>query len=81
MSAIPVGYKQTEVGVIPEDRVTRKIAMVCTLINGRGFKPSEWKKAGLPIIRIQNLNGSDEFNYYQGKHDSKLDVVPGQVLY
>lgn len=81
MSAVPAGYKQTEVGVIPEDWVTTSIATVCTLINGRGFKPFEWKKAGLPIIRIQNLNGSDEFNYYQGNYDRKLEVDPGQLLF
>jgi type I restriction enzyme S subunit len=81
MSAVPAGYKQTEVGVIPEDWVTRRIATVCTLINGRGFKPFEWKKAGLPIIRIQNLNGADEFNYYQGNYDKKIEVDSGQLLF
>ena len=25
-------------------------------VNGRAFKPTEWKDAGKPIIRIQNLN-------------------------
>ena len=33
------GYKQTEIGVIPEDWEPRKIGSVCKLINGRGFKP------------------------------------------
>ena len=57
------GYKHTDVGLIPEDWIEKKIAQVATLINGRGFKPFEWRSDGLPIIRIQNLNGSDEFNY------------------
>jgi type I restriction enzyme S subunit len=75
------GYRQTEVGVIPGDWKVHPIRAVCKLINGRGFKPFEWKKAGFPIIRIQNLNGSDEFNYFQGTYDKKLEVEPGQLLF
>jgi type I restriction enzyme, S subunit len=78
---IPSGYKQTDVGVIPEDWEAKRIGAVCKLINGRGFKPFEWKEAGLPIIRIQNLNGSDEFNCYSGIYDKKLEVEPGQLLF
>jgi type I restriction enzyme S subunit len=74
-------YKQTAVGVIPEDWVVRPIGAVCKLINGRGFKPFEWQKTGLPIIRIQNLNGSDDFNYFTGSYDQKLEVKPGQLLF
>ncbi|HCF7640537.1 TPA: restriction endonuclease subunit S [Pseudomonas aeruginosa] len=34
------------------------------MINGRAFKPTEWIGAGLPIVRIQNLNKPDApFNY------------------
>ncbi|WP_217412429.1 restriction endonuclease subunit S [Marinobacterium ramblicola] len=77
----PEGYKQTEVGVIPEDWEALAIRSVCRLINGRGFKPHEWKSTGLPIIRIQNLNGSDEFNYFQGTYDRKLEVPNGQLLF
>lgn len=75
------GYKQTEVGVIPEDWGAKSISDVSKLINGRGFKPFEWKKKGLPIIRIQNLNGSDKFNYYQGYYDKKIEVEKGQLLF
>ena len=75
------GYKQTEVGVIPEDWEVPQIRSVCRLINGRGFKPHEWQTAGLPIIRIQNLNGSDEFNYYSGQFNPKILVEHGQLLF
>ena len=74
-------YKQTEVGIIPEDWDAPRIDNVCKLINGRGFKPFEWKTTGLPIIRIQNLNGSDEFNYFDGSYDKKLEVDNGQLLF
>jgi len=81
MIEMKAGYKQTELGVIPEDWEVRKIKSVCILINGRGFKPFEWQKTGLPIIRIQNLNGSDDFNYYQGSYNKKLEVEPGHLLF
>ena len=75
------GYKKTDAGVIPEDWEVHPIGSVCRLINGRGFKPHEWRREGLPIIRIQNLNGSEEFNCYSGTYDPKLEVQPGQLLF
>ena len=36
---------------------------LATFLNGYAFKPSDWSKEGLPIIRIQNLTGTNkEFN-------------------
>ncbi|TDG15636.1 restriction endonuclease subunit S [Seongchinamella unica] len=75
------GYKQTEVGVTPEDWEVKSVGDVCKLINGRGFKPYEWKSTGLPIIRIQNLNGSKDFNYFDGLYAKKLEVESGQLLF
>lgn len=34
----------------------KRLGDIASFINGRAFKPSEWSKKGLPIIRIQNLN-------------------------
>lgn len=59
----------------------KRLEDICELVNGRGFKPHEWKTKGLPIIRIQNLNGSDEFNHYLGEFDPKILVEPGQLLF
>jgi type I restriction enzyme S subunit len=81
VSAIPPGYKQTEVGVIPEDWEVAQIRDVCRLVNGRGFKPFEWQTVGLPIIRIQNLNGSEDFNFYSGQYNPKILVEQGQLLF
>lgn len=79
--ATPAGYKTTELGVIPQDWECLKIEEVCNLINGRGFKPFEWGSEGLPIIRIQNLNGSEEYNYYAGSYDAKIEVDKEQLLF
>lgn len=50
-------------------------------INGRAFKPVEWKKAGLPIIRIQNLtDASNSFNFSDQKHEEKYRVKNGDLL-
>lgn len=76
-----LGYEQTEVGVIPEEWDVTNVGDVCTLINGRGFKPHEWKTSGLPIIRIQNLNGSENFNYFTGSYNPKILVETGQLLF
>lgn len=49
--------------------------------NGRGFKKSEWRDAGRPIIRIQNLTDPTKpFNYYDGDADARHTVNPGDIL-
>lgn len=74
-------YRKTDVGVVPKDWQVFKVSDACKLINGRGFKPHEWETSGLPIIRIQNLNGGDDFNFYTGTYDKKIEVEPGQLLF
>lgn len=81
MITVPNGYKQTEVGVIPEVWEVIQLKNEITLVNGRGFKPYEWSNTGFPIIRIQNLNGSSDFNYFRGIFDPKILVKTGQILF
>ena len=61
------------------------IGEVCNLINGRAFKPQDWKRAdsgGLPIVRIQNLNAPDsDFNYYTGEVRDRYLINQGQLLF
>src|SRR2546427_6472898 len=57
------------------------LGQVARYVNGRAFKPSEWKKSGLPIIRIQNLNDLEkEFNHFDGEYDQKHYVVDDDIL-
>jgi type I restriction enzyme S subunit len=58
-----------------------KLVEFCDLTNGRGFKKSEWSATGLPIIRIQNLNGSIDFNRTEANVDSRHCVRAGDLLY
>ncbi|NWF73827.1 MAG: restriction endonuclease subunit S [Nitrospirae bacterium] len=59
-----------------------RIGDVLRLINGRAFKPSEWKERGLPIVRIQNLNNTEApFNYYEGDLPKKFLLNNGDLLF
>jgi type I restriction enzyme S subunit len=57
------------------------IGEVCDFQSGNGFRPQDWTTKGLPIIRIQNLNGSDSFNYFDGEPDPAWIVEPNDLLF
>jgi type I restriction enzyme, S subunit len=62
--------------------VTTPIGDLCDLANGKAFKPSDWAREGLPIIRIQNLNRPDaDFNYFHGELDARFIVEPNELLF
>lgn len=65
----------------PHNWTTRALGEVAEFVNGRGFKPHEWVDTGLPIIRIQNLNGNTDFNYFNGTYDPKIEVQTGDLLF
>jgi type I restriction enzyme S subunit len=59
----------------------KRFKELAMFINGRAFKPSEWKSNGLPIIRIQNLTDSNKnFNYFDGECENKFIVKKGDLL-
>ena len=58
-----------------------KLGEIASFINGYAFKPDDWGTEGLPIIRIQNLTGSNEvFNYYDGDYPERVEINNGDVL-
>lgn len=66
---LPSGWARTDIGTLGN------------YINGRGFGKNEWRVAGLPIIRIQNLNDeSASFNYSNQDHEEKYKVKDGDLL-
>ena len=67
--------------MVPKGWQKLQVSDICKLQNGHSFKPHEWDVEGLPIIRIQNLNGSENFNYYSGVIDDKWLVETGQLLF
>ena len=58
--------------MVPKGWTLLQVSDICKLQNGNSFKPHEWDTQGLPIIRIQNLNGSDNYKWL---------VEPGQLLF
>ena len=65
----------------PEDVEYVRLGDLATYVNGFAFKPDDWGEHGLPIIRIQNLTGTNEvFNYYDGEYPKHVEVNDGDVL-
>jgi type I restriction enzyme, S subunit len=52
---VPLGYKMTEVGVIPEDWVVRKLGDVGKFRKGKGIKKDEVSNEGKPCIRYGEI--------------------------
>lgn len=50
---------------------TKKLWEIAKYINWKAFKPSDWKIEGLPIVRIQNLNWKNTYNYFDGDIEDK----------
>ncbi len=60
---------------------TVTLGSVCDFVNGKAFKPSDWSTAGVPIVRIQNLNGSNSpFNYFAGDLANQVQIRTGDLL-
>lgn len=58
-----------------------KLGNCATFINGYAFKPSDWEESGIPIIRIQNLTGSqNSYNYSTKQVPEKYIVNNGDIL-
>ncbi len=57
------------------------VADICEMKNGHGFGPEDWSDQGLPIIRIQNLNGGRKFDYFAGVPEDRWLVETGELLF
>ena len=49
------GYKQTEVGVIPEEWEVVKLGDILTVKGGNAFKSSDFKEKGISVLKISNI--------------------------
>jgi type I restriction enzyme S subunit len=67
---------------VPSHWKVRKLKYLTRFVNGLPFKPGDWRESGTPIIRIQNLNGSKDFNYTTRRNLPKdLLIQPGELLF
>lgn len=77
-------YKDSGVGwlgEVPAHWEMTPLKHLAEFVNGDAFKPADWAESGIPIIRIQNLNGGDEFNYFDGKVEERYLVREGDLLF
>lgn len=77
----PEQFKETSLGKCPKRWTLQRLGQMCDLLNGLPFKPTDWTTMGLPIIRIQNLNRGEEFNFYDGVVADKYYIEPGTLLF
>jgi type I restriction enzyme, S subunit len=67
---------------LPKGWIEAPIGNLCSLENGRAFKPTDWVQSGLPIVRIQNLNNPNaSFNYFDKEVDQRYFLRGGELLF
>lgn len=77
-------YKDSGVewqGAVPADWPRSALKYLADYQNGYPFKPEDWSEKGLPIIRISQLTGDTEPNYYSGELDDRVKVNDGDLLF
>lgn len=66
---------------MPSGWIETTLGEIGRYLNGRAFKSNEWSTMGRPIIRIQNLTGSnDSPNYYDGVVETRYEIRSGDFL-
>ena len=68
-------------GAVPEHWNVVPLKHIADFVNGAAFKPAEWAESGYPIIRIENLNGGENFNYFDGEPEHRYLVQDGALLF
>ncbi|MFF7492640.1 restriction endonuclease subunit S [Streptomyces rubiginosohelvolus] len=67
--------------ILPESWGVVPLKHLATLQNGYVFKSEGWADSGTPIIRIENLNGSESFNLSGLTVNEKHHVRSGDLLF
>lgn len=67
--------------ILPGGWTPGTVGSHCSLLNGLAFKPEDWTDLGVPIIRIQNLNGSTDFNRSERPVGPAYLIKPGTLLF
>jgi type I restriction enzyme S subunit len=67
---------------LPHGWIEIQIGDMAQYLNGKAFKPSDWEEAGLPIVRIQNLNDVNaKYNFSSSVIDEKYKIESGDLLF
>lgn len=59
---------------------TKRLWEIANYVNWKAFKPSDWWISWLPIIRIQNLNWKNEYNYFNWNIEDKYIIQKWDIL-
>lgn len=78
---VKFGYKESEVGWIPDEWRREQLAGHINLLTGAPFKSELFSSTeGVPLIRIRDLLRGFSETGYVGKYDERYVVSPGEVL-
>ena len=85
MSAgLRAGYKQTEVGVIPEDWDTRTLGEIGEALIGLTYKPEDVRRYGTLVLRSSNIQEGvlcfDDNVFVEKEINERIMVRPGDIL-
>lgn len=76
------GYKQTEIGVIPEDWEVKELVDMVELINGRAYSQNELLSRGkYRVLRVGNFFSSDKWYWSDLDLSNKFYVENGDLMY
>jgi type I restriction enzyme S subunit len=64
---VPPGYKQTEVGVIPEEWEVKRLGDLFEITSSKRVFQSEWKTEGIPFYRARELAVLGEKGYIKNE--------------
>lgn len=68
-------------GPVPAHWIKTALKYLGNYQNGYPFKPEDWGSEGIPIVRIAQLTGDDEPNFYAGTLDHRVLVENGDLLF
>lgn len=66
---------------LPDGWSSSPLKYLASLTNGYVFNSQDWKDNGTPIIRIENLNGSRDFNYSDSELEALYRITKGDLLF
>ena len=69
------------IGAVPSKWEVVPLKHVADFVNGATFKSEDWSDVGTPIIRIENLNGSEKFNCIEGDIEKRYLVKKDSLLF
>lgn len=69
------------IGEVPEGWEISPLKHITEFVNGAAFKPDDWEDEGIPIVRIENLNGGMEFNRTKKVVDKRYLLKNGDLVF